>query len=297
MNDDTNEVIMRKVGCEAIQCHGFDTGKTYDGSSGTDSPYIRHVNTKPNSKGITHRCHVREYATPLYGVNRLSLALMTLQDLVKGKTHLPAQSSDSAHFFLVLDIFHRAGWVHRDISMGNDFLLQKHELFKLGDLEFAKKIGKGGAHDVRTVSRPFVLPSQTKGTLDFMSAEVEKQAYKYLPVPSEVRFFYHHSLHELESVWCPATWILFFHYPVGTASLNAQKAAISELCPRILPSQRSLFIRTSRKFKTIVESLQVDFRPYGKKLDDLRASLQKAYSKFEAYLVDEYSTEYINDFH
>ena len=46
-----------------------------------------------------------------------------------------------------------------------------------------------------------------------------------------------------------------------------------------------------------MESLHVDFRPYGKKLDDLRASLQKAYSKFEAYLVDEYSTEYINDFH
>ena len=155
VNDDTNEVIMRKVGCEAIQCHGFDTGKTYDGSSGTDSPYIRHVNTKPNSKGITHHCHVREYATPLYGVNRLSLVLMTLQDLVKGKTHLPAQSSDSAHFFLVLDIFHRAGWVHRDISMGNDFLLQKHELFKLGDLGFAKKIGKGGAHDVRTVRITF----------------------------------------------------------------------------------------------------------------------------------------------
>jgi serine/threonine protein kinase len=80
--------------------------------------------------------------------------MTALEDLVKGKA-FPPQSSDSAQLILVLDIFHRTGWVHRDISAGNVFLLQDELLFKLGDLEFAKKMGKDGEHDVRTVSIPF----------------------------------------------------------------------------------------------------------------------------------------------
>jgi hypothetical protein len=137
-----------------------------------------------------------------------------------------------------------------------------------------------------------------KGTLDFMSVEVEKQSYRYLPPDSKVTFFYHNSLQELESVWWLATWIIFFHYPVRTAigSLIAQKAAINELFPRILPNDRSLFIDVSMKFNMVVDSLHVDFRPYGRRLDDLRAALGKAYSNFEACLVDESSIEHIKHF-
>ena len=317
VDDDTDEVIMRKVDLSGVKqfsvMDSIQEKHTVEavGQTPHTSEHVNTRATKPNAKGITHRYHYRivykEYATPLYEVNRLSLVMMTLEDLVKGRSCLPLQSSDSAQFFLVLNIFHRAGWVHRDISAGNVFLLQKHELFKLGDLELAKKMGKeskDGEHDVRTVriilfSMPFVLPSQTKGTLDFMSVEVERQGYLFIPVDSNVKFFYHNSLHELESVWWLATWILFFHYPVGTAatgSLNTQKAAVNELFPRILPNDRLVFIRFPRKFERIVKSLHVDFHPYGNKMDNLRASLQKAYSNFEAYLVNEDSIEYINNF-
>ena len=120
---------------------------------------------------------------------------------------------------------------------------------------------------------------------------VEKQAFS---LRSKMTFFFHNSLHELES-----TWILFFHYPVGTRrrSLNAQKAAINGLFPRVLQNDRSFLMRVPMKFKLTVESLRDDFRPYGGKLDDLRASLEEAYRNFEACLVEESSIKHIKKVH
>lgn len=100
-------------------------------------------------------------------------------------------------------------------------------------------------------------------------------------------------------MWWLATWILFFHYPVETAatgSLNPQKAAINELFPRILPNDRLVLIRCPGRFERIVESLHADFRPYGNKLDNLRASLQTAFIKFEARLVGQGAFEQIENF-
>jgi serine/threonine protein kinase len=149
VNDETDELIMRKV--DLSNAGKFSVMDSIHNIVNTRA-------TKSNSKGITHRYHYRivyeEHATPLYEVNRLSLVMMTLKDLVKGKVCLPPQSSNSTQFILVLNIFHRAGWVHRDISPGNVFLFQEL-VFKLGDLEFAKKIGKDGEHDVRTVRITF----------------------------------------------------------------------------------------------------------------------------------------------
>ena len=66
-------------------------------------------------EGITHHYHYQivceECVMPLYEVNQLSLVMMTLEDLAEGKSCLPP-SLDSAYFFLVLDIFHCAGWAH-----------------------------------------------------------------------------------------------------------------------------------------------------------------------------------------
>ena len=57
---------------------------------------------------------------------------------------------------IALQVIHKAGWVHRDLSIGNLYLYigpvsgMKREL--IGDFEFAKKVGSGGRHEKRIVT-------------------------------------------------------------------------------------------------------------------------------------------------
>ena len=58
--------------------------------------------------------------------------------------------------FVALRIIHKAGWVHRDLSLGNLYLYidpvsgEKRGL--IGDFEFAKKVGSGGRYDIKIVN-------------------------------------------------------------------------------------------------------------------------------------------------
>ena len=58
--------------------------------------------------------------------------------------------------FVALRIIHKAGWVHRDLSLGNLYLYidpvsgEKRGL--IGDYEFAKKVGSGGRYDIKIVN-------------------------------------------------------------------------------------------------------------------------------------------------
>ena len=60
------------------------------------------------------------------------------------------------NYFVALHIIHKAGWVHRDLSLGNLYLYidpvsgEKRGL--IGDFEFAKKVGSGGRYDIKTVN-------------------------------------------------------------------------------------------------------------------------------------------------
>ena len=60
-------------------------------------------------------------------------------------------SNDDAKALLYL---HEAGWVHRDISVGNLYLytdpVSEEKGGLIGDFEYAKRVG-GGKPDVRTV--------------------------------------------------------------------------------------------------------------------------------------------------
>ena len=60
--------------------------------------------------------------------------------------------NDNAKALLYL---HEAGWVHRDISVGNLYLytdpVSRKKRGLIGDFEYAKRVGEGGKPDVRTV--------------------------------------------------------------------------------------------------------------------------------------------------
>lgn len=54
------------------------------------------------------------------------------------------------HLLTALRYIHEAGWVHRDISTGNIYLFENRGL--LSDFEYARPMGKGAEHEVKTVS-------------------------------------------------------------------------------------------------------------------------------------------------
>ncbi|PCH42879.1 hypothetical protein WOLCODRAFT_17997 [Wolfiporia cocos MD-104 SS10] len=68
---------------------------------------------------------------------------------------------------LVLQIVHRHGWVHPDMSPGN--LLLYGERVELADWEYVSHKKHAGVHEIRT------------GIAYFMAVEVDKQKYLFLP--------------------------------------------------------------------------------------------------------------------
>ena len=59
------------------------------------------------------------------------------------------------NYLIAVQVIHKAGWVHRDLRVGNLYLYidpvngEKRGL--IGDFEFAKKVGGGGRYDTKTV--------------------------------------------------------------------------------------------------------------------------------------------------
>ncbi|KAG2092642.1 uncharacterized protein F5147DRAFT_764107 [Suillus discolor] len=121
-----------------------------------------------------------------------------------------------------LSYLHKAGWVHRDFSVGNVSWVvgDNRGIGKLSDFEYAKEIDSNTSHDDRT------------GTMHFMAIEVEYQEYFFLPraslPPASTSLdtdpplpppFRMHFLHDIESVWWAYTWI-FYHTDTITANSN-----------------------------------------------------------------------------
>ncbi|KAF8493938.1 hypothetical protein F5888DRAFT_1720628 [Russula emetica] len=119
-----------------------------------------------------------------------------------------------------LRLLRKLGWVHRDVSIGNILSCDGHA--KLADLEYAKKIGDLETDEMRT------------GTMQFMPIEVAAQQFLFLPsgpgpsstevdkfvsvtgqrvgrARTQVPFSLNH-LHDLESLWWVAVWVVFYNY-------------------------------------------------------------------------------------
>ncbi|KAI5996896.1 hypothetical protein F5J12DRAFT_725499 [Pisolithus orientalis] len=180
---------------------------------------------------IQHRIHFRlvfkEVCTPIHELQHLGTAFQTLQDVLKG--------------LLTLQLLHSVGWVHRDVSTGN--ALRAGEVGKLADLEYAKRMNSKASNEVCT------------GTLDFMACEVEAQKYLFEPpkVLSVADFFKDNKdkdkfpykfnpLHDMESLWWIATWILYRHVDkVGHQQSEAQRKWFDELFPGRFNARFSAF--------------------------------------------------------
>ena len=67
------------------------------------------------------------------------------------------------NYFVALQVIHKAGWVHRDLSIGNLYLyidpVSGAKRGLIGDFEFAKKVGSGGRHDKRIVTLFQTIPN------------------------------------------------------------------------------------------------------------------------------------------
>ncbi|KAG1870556.1 hypothetical protein C8R48DRAFT_771007 [Suillus tomentosus] len=116
---------------------------------------------------------------------------------------------------LALRYMHKAGWVHRDFSVGNAIWVGG--VGKLGDFEYAKETDSNTSNDVRT------------GTMHFMAVEVESQSYLFIPRHArrlDPPSFRMNFLHDIESVWWAFTWIFFYH--TDTTTENADHSSDSQ---------------------------------------------------------------------
>jgi serine/threonine protein kinase len=127
--------------------------------------------------------------------------------------------------------------VHRDVSIGN--ILSCDGVAKLADLEYAKIMGDSESQEMRTASkfrltlRGKLLIASQQGTTYFMSVEVAARQFLFIPrkqaglppmdnflaAPAQTEVmaqtgvpFSHNHLHDLESLWWVAVWVVFYNY-------------------------------------------------------------------------------------
>ena len=192
-------------------------------------------------------------------------------------------------------MLHEAGFVHRDLSPGNIIVVNGKA--KISDLEFAKarkvadlqmltkrpeRPSSSAVVDTRTVSHFIVVfglaftPSQ--GTLGFAAVEAVGGCYKFTPPEeflaefTEDRIFLYTPLHDYESVWWIATWIIF------SCRLNATEDAAAR--NGLLSDRISLF-SDRRVLRRRGMSLPKELHPLVTTLDKMRITLLKKYREYE----------------
>jgi hypothetical protein len=148
------------------------------------------------------------------------------------------------------------------VSIGNILSYEGHA--KLADLEYAKEMGDLKSHNARTAGEyPITLSGKSliasqQGTMQFMSIEVATQGFLFIPSdpgPSSTEFddffsatkqgvgmpqtkvpFSHNHLHDLESLWWVAVWVVFYNYFLEATpsrdrpsfTLRMRRASLSE---------------------------------------------------------------------
>jgi len=145
-----------------------------------------------------YRMVSKELGVSLYNVRNFSNALLALEGGFRG-----------------LHAGHKVGYIHRDVSAGNIMFFEdgRHTRGIIMDWECAKRHDdKSASHDVKT------------GTAAFMSTEVSDMFYRHEPLPDpqprskqivepSAPAFRQNYLHDHESNWWIALWLLFTLFP------------------------------------------------------------------------------------
>ncbi|OCB90624.1 hypothetical protein A7U60_g2142 [Sanghuangporus baumii] len=177
----------------------------------------------------------------------------------------------------VLEWIHGAQWVHRDISVGNLYFYDGRGV--IGDFEYAKKRDSNVSHEVRSCS------------IDFVSSEVIKHAFQYLPSDTTWRprskmkskkpenanivQFFHNDLHDLESLWWIAIWELLFHRSNVDEELDEESAALQD-------SEREKAIYGRQAYGDAIGWINDTFYELVGILNQFRVLLTTRYRDFEA---------------
>ncbi|KAL5479060.1 hypothetical protein ACEPAI_2348 [Sanghuangporus weigelae] len=205
---------------------------------------------------------------------------------------------------VALKFIHGAGWVHRDLSVGNLYLYEGRGL--IGDLEYAKQKNYDVEHELLT------------GTPHFMAVEAAVRCYGHLRPVSNANIyarlkalqehrmedlaklreerlppsFFHNDLHDLESLWWIAIWELF-HRSSSFQKSNTdaydserdeqRRLAALELFPRSSKTtSRTLFLQVNFHYHGYLLWLPDHLRNIKAALDTIRTTLVHKYVRFEA---------------
>lgn len=263
-----------------------------------------------------YRIVFKEVARAIDAIERPADVFVVLSELQKVRSPLVCVSacgSDQHTASPALKWIHRCGWVHRDLSAGNLYLYEGRGL--IGDLEYAKCKNSDTEYELRTVSnqsdRVLSLLTSRKGTPDFMAIEAARRSYAYLPEVDEDQWaaegralfegriedarriqeaelcpppFFHHDLHDLESLWWIAIWAFFHtHTVLELEAVKKRDDAYAELFSvHEWREERKMFLASKATFYGGMA--WVPSRHHGVKvaLNDLRSRLIRKYVEFEA---------------
>ncbi|KAL5479078.1 hypothetical protein ACEPAI_2366 [Sanghuangporus weigelae] len=291
-HDHTTDIMMRgytpsmkhRFKIRVKKATGIDDSATSNGDTQSSrrelrAPFPRCLHRRKVYRRKHYRVLFKEVAQDLYRVRTLSEAFTVLKDGTK-----------------VMKWIHGCGWVHRDISAGNLYLYNGRGL--IGDFEYAKR---------RNTDISKELPT---GTPDFTSVEAVRRAYDHLPDNDDVLLarlsswaglsvkeiveklsfpFFHNDLHDLESIWWIATWVLFFNRVCRDLSDEEQDyyrllAAKAIFHIAGSPTDRTLFFQTPTVFEEQTAWVPDELRDMTRFLNAIRRILLVSYEKFEKEL-------------
>ncbi|KAL5525403.1 hypothetical protein ACEPAF_9273 [Sanghuangporus sanghuang] len=238
-------------------------------------------------KQLHHRKHYRivfkEVGYGLHTIRCLSDAFVVLRDSAK-----------------VLYWIHGCGWLHRDISVGNLYWYDGRGL--IGDFEYAKHRDSPVSHEVRSCSPEFSANEVLKNMFIHLT---EPDITTDLPFGIEkltnVLPFFHNGLHNLESLWWVAVWLLFFNRDGSVENDqnsdedgeedeedendqdDLRESLIQKLFPcGIITEERGRFLQYTTDYLKSIQWMAGKFSLVAFKLNHLRAALISKYIDFEA---------------
>ncbi|KAF8316227.1 uncharacterized protein EI90DRAFT_3293739 [Cantharellus anzutake] len=143
-----------------------------------------------------------------------------------------------------LKLMSKYGYVHRDISPGNLFWDKSCKTGQLGDLEYMRHMSDPPKDNVKTGTLQFMAceiltegPLHLKSKMNRREGISREQAVKVFSSSPQSEPPPFHPLHDIESMWWVALWILISRVPEPTV-----QSALGEELQKRVDATRDLFV-------------------------------------------------------